>query len=171
MGPGVDCWHQDMTKNSSNATNFEGKRNIGAVLAHTYVLGARQQLLRLSRALPYVKHDPINGVNTCLYELSSLLEHVNTVIKYLDACGISHDDSQLFHDIRDHIRHDVRENFDIETKLKTRRATALGLNSEMQFQVSFPQDGILVGSTHVKLSRFAAFINFADVAVNKMMSG
>ena len=144
---------------------------IYASIVRPYVIGARIQLQRYVDAQYYCKHDPVGGVMMCTYECSSLFEHLNTISKYLQMCKIPHKDAQLFHDIRDHLRHDIRENLDTETTSKARRAAALGLSPELQMELSFQDDGFKLGATEVKTIQIAAYINFAEAAFNTLMAG
>lgn len=140
-------------------------------MARPFVEGAKAQLKRYIEAQAYCKHDPIGGVNQCWYELSSLFEHLATVVIYLEHCGVQLPDGQLYKDIRNHIRHDVREEFDKDEKAKADRATRLGLNSKLQLQVSFLNDGVRVGGSKIENTKISGFINSTEMLVFALLNG
>lgn len=140
-------------------------------MARPFVDGAKIQLKRYVDAQAYCKHDPIGGVNQCWYELSSLFEHLATVVIYLEHCGVQLPDGQLYKDVRNHIRHDVREEFDRDEKAKADRATRLGLNPKLQLHVSFLDDGVKIGGTKIENTQISSFINGAEMLVYALMNG
>jgi hypothetical protein len=159
-----------MTKKKPN-NNFKDKAHLGAAVARPFVEGAKEQLERYVEAQAFCKHDPIGGVNRCQYEVSSLFEHLATVVIYLELCGIQHPDGQMLKDVRNHIRHDIREEFDEDKKIKADRAKRLGLNPKLQMDLHFLDDGIQVGGTKIENTKISSFLQVADMAVHSLMTG
>jgi len=159
-----------MTKKKPNNA-FKDKTHMGAGMARPFVEGAREQLKRYVEAQAYSKHDPFDGIARAQYELSSLFEHLATVVIYLELCGIQHPDGQLFKDIRNHIRHDIREEFDADEKAKADRAKRLGLNPKLQMELRLLDDGVQVGSTKIENVKISNFLQIADMTIHSLMMG
>lgn len=159
-----------MTKKKPN-DNLKNKTHIGAAMARPFVEGAKVQLRRYIDAQAYCKHDPVGGVYQCWYELSSLFEHLATVVIYLEMCGVKHPDGQLFKDVRDHIRHDIREEFDVDEKRKKERAERLKLNPKLQAHISPRDDGVQIGGTKIENTKISSFLHSADLIVYALMTG
>lgn len=159
-----------MTKNKSKES-FLRNPHIAAGLVKPFIAGARLQIKRLLEAQHLLKHDPINGVYECYHESSNLFEDLATAVQYLRLCGINSPQDQTFLDLRDHIRHDIREEFDLDKKRKNERAKRLGLNPKLQAEISFDIGTVKVGSTVVKLSDIASYLNNAETIINALMLG
>lgn len=160
-----------MTKKPYTPSKFNGKPHLAAAMARPFVDGAKVQLKRYVEAQAWCKHDPIGGANQCQYELSSLFEHLATVVAYLKYCGVEDSHDQVFTDVRNHIRHDVREEFDKDETNKAARAKRLGLNPKLQMDISFLDDGVRVGSTTITNKEISGYLHGADMIVDTLLAG
>jgi len=159
-----------MTKNKPS--NLTHQPHLGAVMAKPFIAGARIQLERYLEAQRFYITYKANGIDKCMYELSSLFEHLATVARYLELCGVDKlANAQTIFDIRNHIRHDIREEFDKDGKAKTDRAARLGINPGLQGQVVFSDGGVTVGETELKADAISNFLDMAETTINALMFG
>jgi hypothetical protein len=159
-----------MTQKNPNKA-FQQNHHMHAALIRPYVDGARVQLERYIEARAWCKHNPIDGINRCYYEASSLFEHLATVARHFQLIGLHTPQGQLYIDVRNHIRHDVREEFDQDTKKKSERAKRLGLNPKLQLDLSFLDDGVKIGSTELHSKAVSTFIEVSSTTVHALMAG
>ncbi len=132
-------------------------------LALPYLLGAKTQVNRYQLTALTLEKRPIEGVYDCLHEASTLFEDLNTVGKYTKKCGGENDLHQLWLDIRNHIRHDIREEYDNETSSqKNKRAERLKLDSRLQTNIGFSADWIKVGGIVIEISQINAYLEWAE---------
>jgi len=107
----------------------------------------------------------------CLHESSTLFEDLNTVARYVKKCGYSHESHELWYDIRNHIRHDVREEFDNQhDERKKQRAKRLNLDQKLQIDISFSNDVIRIGNIIVKISDIEIYLAWASKIFEKILS-
>lgn len=159
-----------MTK-EKKTESFAESPHLASGLCMPFVKGARTQVERLLEAQQLLKHDPINAVYRCHHETSNLFEDLATIVQYLNLCNITMREDQLYKDVRDLIRHDVREEFDNDEKRKKARAHRLGMNPNLQFELSYGVGTVKAGSTIIYLKDISHFINLAEQAVNALMLG
>lgn len=159
-----------MTK-SKKTKPFLTNPHLAAGLVKPFAVGARLQVRRLLSAQQTLEHDPITAVSECYHETSNLFEDLATVVHYLNACGVEGAQDQLFRDVRDHIRHDIREEFDNNEKRKEGRAERLKMNSKLQSQISFDVGLIRVGAIEIKLVDITSYLNLADMAISSLLLG
>lgn len=100
-----------------------------------------------------------------MHEVSNLVEDLNTISKYFEKLGKQHPDHQLWKDCRDHIRHDIREEFDESEERKTQRAKRLNINEKLQSDIRFHADCLQFGETKVELRRVEAYLDWADSVI------
>lgn len=132
-------------------------------LALPYLLGAKTQVERYVFVASQLKNRPSISTMGCLHEASTLFEDLNTVVIYMRKCGKDHKHHQLWMDIRNHIRHAVREEFDKEDdSAKNERAQRLSLDPKLQISIGFDTDAIKVGGTLVELSEVNKYLAWAE---------
>lgn len=152
------------------------KRNVGTpphllyAIALSYLLGSKKQVIRYQEAANTLKKRPILGVYDCLHEFSTLLEDLSAVGKYIEKCGTTNELHQLWFDVRNHIRHDIREEFDNESSSrKNDRAKRLKINTKLQTDIGFDKDSVKVGGVLVKISDINAYLEWADKIISDVL--
>lgn len=150
----------------SRTKNFQEKRilpHLLYALALPYLNGAKKQAERYQIAALSLKEKPVIAVYECLHEASTLFEDLSTVGKYAEKCGHNNDQHQLWFDVRNHIRHDVREEFDNEDDLrKNKRAARLKLDPRLQTNIGFTENSIKVGGVTIELHQINTYIKWAE---------
>lgn len=153
------------------------KRSVGTpphllyAVALTYLLGAKKQVIRYQEAAKTLKERPVLGVYDCLHEFSTLLEDLSAVGKYIEKCGTTNKLHQLWFDVRNHIRHDIREEFDNESSSrKESRAKHLNLNSKLQTDIRFNTNSVIVGGTTIKISDINTYLEWADKTISDVLN-
>lgn len=136
------------------------------VLAIPYLNGAKKQIDRYAEAASGLEQDPINSVNDCLHEASCLFEDLATIAKYTKLCQKEHSLNNLWEDIRNHIRHDIRENFGNDDARKKKRLTNLGVKSHLQTSMGFDNAKIKIGETTIKLKTIEEYLEWATGVIN-----
>lgn len=132
-------------------------------LAMPYLLGAKTQVSRYQVAASTLKENPVNGVYQCLHEASTLFEDLNTIGKYAEKCGSKNDLHKLWLDVRNHIRHDIREEYDNETSSqKNKRAESLKLDPKLQTNIGFTTEAIKVGGTVIEIGQINTYLRWAE---------
>ena len=132
-------------------------------LALPYLLGAKKQIKRYQVATLTLTEKPVSGVYECLHEASTLFEDLCTVGKYAEKCGNKNELHQLWFDVRNHIRHDVREEYDNETdSRKNKRAERLKLDPKLQTNIGFTTDSIKIGGTIVNIDQINTYLDWAE---------
>jgi len=144
------------------------KDHIILSLAKPYVIGARMQLKRYGEARIICNEDAVLGVYLCMHEVSTLFEDLNAIVEYFKRTGRIYTDDQLWVDIRHHIRHDLREEFDKDETRKTNRATRLSMHEHLQGDIRFDTDKIKVGGTEVALYRVEAYLDWANQEITQV---
>lgn len=173
MDYGVKISQQDVDvmskiKKEAEAVSLESKAHILLSLAIPYLNGAYEQVTRYETAAAQLTpQNAVNVVNTCLHEVSSLFEDVCTVSKYLsDLCGYKNEKHQLWVDVRNHIRHDVRENFDTTNKRdaerREKRLKRLGVSDKLQSSIGFDKDRLSIGTTVITMGEIKEYLSWAS---------
>lgn len=172
MNYGVKVFHSKLS-----TTNPEGKLSaktlpeLLSTLALPYLLGAKTQIKRYKKATLSLHKQPIPATMNCLHEASTLFEDLNTVVIYTEKCGKTHTYNKLFKDIRNHIRHTVREDLDKkENQRKNKKALELGLDPKLQINIGFDTDAIKVGERVVKLVIIKTYLNWAEEVFFKIIN-
>lgn len=148
------------------------KREIAHLLslpALTYLLGARTQVKRYQSVASTLKSNTVLGVMGCLHEVSNLFEDLNSVKKYLEKCGIHHPDNHVWANIRNHIRHAIREDFDKKTDRGETTAEELGLDERLQINIGFDLDAVKIGETVIELNRITKYLDWAENEINSIL--
>ena len=140
-------------------------------LALPYLLGAKTQVKRYEIAAALLPSQSISATMVCLHEASTLFEDLNTVVVYIRKCGKDHKSHQLWVDIRNHIRHAVREEYDRENdKVKNDRAQRLSLDPKLQINIGFDKDAIKVGETVVEIADIKSYLVWAENIIAEILS-
>jgi len=163
-----------MTNKSRNEQHtFAKNKHLSAAMVKPFISGSRVQLERYIAAQRLASDAGISGVWTdrCLYELSSLFEHLATVAVYLKLSGFELPIMQPIIDIRHHIRHDAREEVDKDDERTRKRGERLGLNPKLQVGIEFIDNGVKVGTTELKATEISLFLDMAENAAYAMLMG
>lgn len=140
-------------------------------LALPYLLGAKTQVKRYQTAASTLQARPVLGVYECLHEASTLFEDLNTVGKYAEKCGSSNEMHQLWLDVRNHIRHDIREEYDNEiSSQKNKRAKRLNLNPKLQASLEFDPQSIKLGETVITMEQINLYLRWAEDIITKVLN-
>jgi hypothetical protein len=140
-------------------------------LALPYLLGAKTQVKRYEATAALLPSQSISATMACLHEASTLFEDLNTVVVYIRKCGKDHKSHQLWVDIRNHIRHAVREEYDRENdKVKNDRAKRLDLDPKLQISIGFDKDAIKVGETVVEIADVKSYLAWAEGVIAEILS-
>lgn len=132
-------------------------------LALPYLYGARKQIERYETAASLLQSQSTSATMECIHEVSNLFEDLNVVSIYLKKCSKGHTKHKLFNDVRNYIRHAVRDEFDIDDdKRKNRMAQELGIDPKLQMSIGFDIDAIKIGSTLIKMSDIREYLNWAE---------
>lgn len=143
-------------------TNKREIAHLLAQLAQPYILGAKTQIIRYQAAALSLESNPTSGVIECIHETSNLFEDLNCLLIYLRKCNKDHRDHVVWEDIRNHIRHAIRDEFDKDDTTKEIRAKRLGVDSRLQIEMGFDLDAVRVGQTLVKLNRIIRYLEWAE---------
>ena len=157
-----------MTKNKKTES-FKKNPHFIVAMMRPFVDGARLQMERLLSAQQMLKHDPVIAGQRCYHETSNLFEDLATIIQYLNLCDITTQFDQQYKDVRDLIRHDIREEFDRDDKRKQERSSRLGINPKMQLEISFNVGDIKIGQNVIKLVNISNFINITEQIMNALL--
>lgn len=161
----------DTKKKRSKTTSGNPLPHLLYAIALAYLFGAKKQVERYQAEAATLKERSVHGVYGGLHEASTLFEDLCTVAKYIEKCGEKHDEHQLWFDIRNHIRHDIREEFDNTTNSrKNSRARRLKLNPKLQMDVAFDIKYIRVGGVTVTIEQINSYLDWADKIVLGVLS-
>lgn len=131
-------------------------------IAVPYLKGAGVSLQRYLEAASQLKKD-VNKVYNCLYEASSLLEHLDTVDRYVIMCGEQHPLHKTILNMRNHIRHDLRDNLNHESNDgRVKREKELGIREGLLVDITFPEAGIVIGKTELSAVEIINFLQHAE---------
>lgn len=143
----------------SNASDLDDstKEITFAIFGMLNIGGARESISRYKGSFRQLKQTKqMNYFYKCMYETSNLLEHLNSVRWYTEAISGSPDElGQTIKDMRNHLRHDLRENLpDPENKIRVSRAKHLRIDENFLVHIGIDANGIKMGDTE---------LNFEDV--------
>jgi len=145
-----------------NKTSSHVTAHMLSGIAMAFLYGSEVSLKRYTDAANNAKRDA-NYVYECLYELSSLMEHLDSVDRYMIMCGVKDPLHTKILGIRNHIRHDLRDNLSDESnKGRTQRAKKLGIDQKLLVHIAFSPKEIKVGTTILKTDEIETFIKAAN---------
>ena len=174
-----------ISKRGYDVTDKKGKKNnmgkgatpqrVDAYLLYSfaipYLMGAWVTVQRYKQVAATLKETPVKGVQSCLHEASTLFEDLATISKYAKMCGDTHEKHKLWIDVRNHIRHDTREEFDRDDKeWKNTRAKNLGIEERLQTNIGFSEAAIKVGKVVITLKEIENYIQWAAALFNNTMN-
>lgn len=161
--PGYDVMSTGSTNSKDKTTNAtKTLPHMIAVLALPYLYGASNQTKRYKTAASRLNRDPVS-VMSCLHEASNLFEDLDTVDRYAQMCGKEHSLHMTILHIRNHIRHDIRDNLEHESdKRRIDRARKLNMPEHLITSVGFTPAAINVGNTEVKIRELEKFLLWAE---------
>lgn len=164
----------DPKKNGSRRGNLPREEDFRKYmiwpLTIAYLRGARIQLIRYKKAASILEKNAVEGILVCLHEVSCLFEDLAIVSIYMKSLDETHKDRDLFITVRDHIRHDVRENLDKETeKRKVRRLEELCVKENLQIDVTFDLDCIKVGEIEITLDQIEKYLKWVDSVFDRIL--
>ena len=91
--------------------------------------------------------------------------------KYAEKCGNKNELHQLWFDVRNHIRHDVREEYDNEAdSRKNKRAERLKLDPKLQTNIGFTVDAIKVGGTVIEIRQINSYLEWAEGIITDILN-
>ena len=159
-----------MTKRKPTPSSIPDVPHLTAAMARPFIAGARVQLERYLEAQTYVTtyHVGMTGYDRCMYELSSLFEHLATVAIYLKRSGVELPIEQTIADTRNQIRHDARGEADMTNG---KRAERLGINPKLLVHIVFSNGGVTVGNTELTAAQIGQFLDTAEMTMNALMLG
>ncbi|NCU42015.1 MAG: hypothetical protein EOM19_04855 [Candidatus Moranbacteria bacterium] len=127
-----------------------------------YLMGANNSLNRYKRFHLSSRLDTITFMQ-CLHEVFTLFEDLCSLAVYMQRkCKRRENNkkNQLWIDIRNHIKHDIREEFDKEdSKKKKGREERLGVDSYLQMNLECKKNYIKVGSTIVSIKEIEDYLH------------
>lgn len=162
----------DLNRSQSKKASKKGALpNLLSMLALPYLSGAKIQVQRYRTAASTLKTRPVQGTIKCLHEASTLFEDLNTVAKYIEKCGKGYKVHGLWLDVRDHIRHDTREEYDKENKSrKNLRAQKLKIDPKLQTNIGFNTDAIKIGEVVIQIKRINSYLSRVENVMSKIIN-
>jgi hypothetical protein len=143
-----------------------------STLSLAFILGAQQQIERYKEAYAKAKTNPQAGVMYCLHEALTLLEDLDTLSWYTQKCGETHDLNKTIRNMRNHARHDIRENIDHESNDgRRKRAKQLGVHQNLMVHIGFDENAIKMGGTVLTLDEATRYIEWATNILTEVMAG
>lgn len=159
----------DITKNNKKRETIKKAatpNHMYLVLALIFLSGAKKQVKRYQESIKLSsKRKNSHSLMESLHELFNLFEDLNALGKYVKICGDKTQSKQnkLWLDIRNHIRHDVREEFDNENKKeKNGRARRLKLDNRFQMDIECDVDQVRIGSTIVAMKEIEMYLDWTS---------
>lgn len=127
-----------------------------------YIAGAKVQLERYLEAQRIMKtHNLVlgGGIDRCMYELSALLEHLDSIEVQLKNRGMTLPTGETIRQFRNHLRHDSRGEKDHSNG---KRGQAIGLNDKLLVHIEFADSGVKMGSTELTAQQIDTYITTAE---------
>lgn len=144
----------------------EGMRALGSL---SFILGSYFQLNKLSHIIG--SGTPIDGVNPstyilmCQHEASNLLEDLDMIRWYLDPDNVDNSLSKTINDMRNHMRHDCRDN--VNKCRGDNRRRNLGVRDGFVFEFTIINNGFNMGSTNINFDQVGEYITWAETKISK----
>ncbi|MFZ2125310.1 MAG: hypothetical protein WA087_00920 [Candidatus Saccharimonadales bacterium] len=147
--------------------------NSQVMLATTkpYIAGAKIQLERYLEAQRIMKtHKMVlgGGIDKCTYELSALLEHLDSIEVQLRNRGITLPTGEIIRQFRNHLRHDGRGEKD---RSNGKRGQAIGLNDKLLVHIGFTDSGVKMGSVVLTAQQIDTYITTAETIMWALVLG
>jgi len=136
----------------------------------SFLFGAAEQVQRYSEAYSFMDKSPIVGATKCLHEALNLLEDLDTLSHYTQRCGETHALNDTIRNMRNHARHDIRENIDrVDDPRRVKRAEALGIHKNLLVSIGYTKDAIKMGTTVLTLKEINDYISWASTVLTETM--
>lgn len=137
-------------------------------LMEPYIMGAEAQLGRVLATHITIK-DPnrytMTQFHIFIYELSSLLEHLNMLTRYRSNANLPIVElEKKINDFRNEIRHTNR--FDTENKERSKR---LGKNPNLIFELAATNTGIKIGNTNLTFNEIDLYIQQVKLELHTLL--
>jgi hypothetical protein len=137
-------------------------KQMASSLCLAFILGAKKQIVRFRDAYMKVATSPEIGTMYCLHEALTLLEDLDTIRRYAEMCGEKNALDETIRDMRNHARHDIRENLNHESNDgRRKRAKALGINEKLLVHIAYDENSIKMGNTVLTLDQATQYIDWA----------
>lgn len=136
-----------------------------------YIAGAKVQLERYLEAQRIIKtHKTVlgGGIDRCMYELSALLEHLDSIEVQLRNRGITLPTGEVIRQLRNHLRHDSRGE---EDHSKGKRGQAIGLNDKLLVHIEFADSGVKMGTTELTAQQIDTYITTSETIMWALLLG
>lgn len=165
----------DVIDSNASMTKKEKEYDISHILASLavpYLNGANTQIKRYQNAASKLKSHPVDACNECLHEISCLFEDLATIAKYIEMCDETNNLHSVFWDVRNLIRHDIRDNFDnTDSYKKNECAKRLGIPDGLQISIGYNINYISVGTTIINKSDLTNYLGWAGkIILDKIAS-
>lgn len=145
-------------------------KSMVAGLSLAFIEGAKSQIERYKEAYKRCHTNAAAGSILCLHETATLLEDLDTLQRYVEKCGETHELNKIIRDMRNHVRHDLRENIDdIKNKGRRDRTRKLGVHPNLLVSIGFSEDAIKMGETILTLDEAAEYIQWASDILTGIM--
>lgn len=133
-----------------------------------YIAGARVQLQRYLEAQKMVKVATLSNLDRCTYELSALLEHLDSIEVQLRSRSITLPTGEIIRQFRNHIRHDGRGE---EDRSNGKRGKAIGLNDKLLVHIAFTDNGVKMGSAELTAQQIDTYITTSETIMWALVMG
>lgn len=161
-----------MTKNKNNKDEFIATDPATMfATAKPYIAGAKVQLERYLEAQRIVKTYKMilgGGIDKCMYELSALLEHLDSIEVQLNNRGVQLSTGKVIRQFRNHLRHDARGDVD---RSRGTRGQAIGINEKLLVSIGFTNSGVRMGSVELTAQQIDMYITSAETIMWAMILG
>lgn len=168
--PGHSVSDPDRPPTKTDHSNNTVKEMVSA-LSLAFILGAEAQVGRYREAYDKTHTNAQAGTLFCLHEALTLLEDLDTLSWYAQKCGETHQLNKTIRDMRNHARHDLRENIDhISNDGRTKRTKKLGVHQNLLVSIGFSEEAIKMGSTVLTLEEVSEYIKWATNILSGVMA-
>lgn len=161
----------DKTKSKSTKLSKSTPCHIHYGLALPYLNGAYLQIERFNNVISEPKDNAPNIVIKCLHEISALFEDLSTVAIYVKMAGQENKFHKLIIDIRNHIRHDIRENFEQEDEVRRiGRVKRLNIDPTLLTDIGFEKEKIKIGEVSIKVLEIKTYLDWAKEIIQDSLN-
>lgn len=168
--PGYSVLKPDLPRKQGEHSNNTVKEMV-ATLSLAFIFGATAQIGRFKEAYAKTASNPQASTLMCLHEALSLLEDLDTLSWYTQKCGEVHPLNKTIRDMRNHARHDLRENIDHSNHDgRNQRKKKLGIHPSLLVSLSFDANTIKIGTTELTLNEASLYIEWATDILTRIMA-
>lgn len=168
--PGYDVIDLEKDRGEISANNESTMPHLITAIALPYLQGAKIQIERYLDAAYRLEKSPTSATILCLHEISGLFEDLDTIDRYIKMCGETHSLHNNIRDIRNHIRHDIRDNINNEDHDgRIGRAKKLKIPKQLITSIGFSPTAICVGSIIIEIKSIEDYVSWAEILFNKII--